>query len=197
MFVTYCYSLLMFDGNETSLNTWSGACSHVQELLDHLSARHDAYECIIVSDANTVFIDWILEARGLKHVFSRVITNPAVWMQEGRLMIQPYHSHTCATCADTPNLCKGHVLQEHLRSQPHGSYSRVLYLGDGSNDYCPIQGLGQSDAAFPRQGFPLAKLLQASVHRGKVQAAVVEWASATEVLAWVRQREAGQGAVAS
>jgi len=39
------------------------------------------------------------------------------------------------------------------------SYDRVVYVGDGRNDLCPVLGLTERDVAVVRKGYPLAKAL--------------------------------------
>jgi hypothetical protein len=52
--------------------TTSIPCFLPLQLLHHLSSRPDLYESIIISDANSWFIQQILEAKGLQGVFSQV-----------------------------------------------------------------------------------------------------------------------------
>ncbi|KAL4421430.1 hypothetical protein ABPG75_010721 [Micractinium tetrahymenae] len=95
-------------------------------------------DVIILSDANTVYIDTILEHHGLQQHVLAVHTNPAEW-RDGALRVGPYHTqpHGCRHCPS--NLCKGQVLTEFLSRQAAAgrAYSRVLYVGDGRGDYCP------------------------------------------------------------
>ena len=64
----------------------------------------------------------------------------------------------------------GKVLQDYLQSCPE-SYSRVVYVGDGRNDLCPVLGLTERDVAVVRKDYSLDGLLSeeslqfsASVH---------------------------------
>lgn len=54
------------------------------DLLTKLSSL-DYVEMIIVSDANSFFIDYILEKNGLKGAFSEIATNPAKFDESGML----------------------------------------------------------------------------------------------------------------
>ncbi|KAG1679772.1 hypothetical protein FOA52_012683 [Chlamydomonas sp. UWO 241] len=143
------------------------------ELLSFLGESPE-FECVIVSDANTLFIEWILASHGLTRTFSRVFTNPAQWtsMEPGpggggslpRLTVDHHHAHGCGTCH--VNLCKRAVLQgliaeQAASSDSGGAYDRILYVGDGGNDLCPATLLSPQDAVFARAGYPLAKALRA------------------------------------
>ena len=114
-------------------------------------------EVIIISDANTIFIECILQECGVRDVIKEVFSNPAQFEPSGRLRVKHYHSHTCGTCCHSPNLCKGHVLKDYLKANP--SYEKVIYAGDGRGDFCPAASLRKQDVVVCREGYPLAKLL--------------------------------------
>ncbi|MBA0703021.1 hypothetical protein Goari_026977 [Gossypium aridum] len=64
-----------------------------------------------MSDANTFFIETILEHHGLKECFLEINTNPGFVDQQGRLRIFPHHdftksSHGCQHPSCLPNMCK-------------------------------------------------------------------------------------------
>ncbi|XP_032549802.1 pyridoxal phosphate phosphatase PHOSPHO2 [Chiroxiphia lanceolata] len=103
-----------------------------------LLARTKSVDCIIVSDSNTVFIDWILKAADFHEVFDEVFTNPAAFSSTGYLTVQNFHAHHCAKCPK--NLCKRKVLKEFLDKQLERgvSYTQIMYIGDGGNDLCPV-----------------------------------------------------------
>ena len=181
-----------------------------QELLAYLSSRPDLFECIIISDSNTFFIDWCLEAHGVKGLFRHVFTNTASWLieEEGgacqwaagwqRLSIRPFHEapHGCPNCDS--NLCKRRVLQDVLdrRRKEGGRYEAVLYIGDGKNDLCPAQSLREhDDAVFPRVGYALHRTIVAEGEQGAnsnvIGAQVVAWESGLQVLQWLQERSLG------
>ena len=114
-------------------------------------------EAIVISDANTVFIECILQECGVRDVVKEVFSNPAQFEASGRLRVKHYHSHTCGTCSRSPNLCKGRVLNDYLRAHP--TYEKVVYVGDGRGDLCPALSLRKQDVVVCRDGYPLAKLL--------------------------------------
>lgn len=131
-----------------------------EQALKSVNAIHESRtaDCIIISDSNTIFIDTTLEECGAKGFFSAIFSNPAHFDVNGRLHVQAYHSHSCERCEHAPNLCKGRVLEEYRRL--HTDYDRVVYVGDGRNDYCPCLTLTQKDVVICREGYALAKLLK-------------------------------------
>ena len=122
--------------------------------------ENNSADSIILSDSNTMFINSILEGCGMRHMFKSVISNPAHFESDGRLRVEDYHSHTCETCQDAPNLCKGAVLKEYLFNCK--LYSKVVYVGDGANDYCPSMTLNEGDVVLCREGYPLSHCLLSS-----------------------------------
>ncbi|XP_057733036.1 inorganic pyrophosphatase 2-like [Arachis stenosperma] len=118
----------------------------------------------IVSDANLFFIETILEHLGIKEYFSEINTNPGYVNEEGRLRILPYHDfnkapHGCALCP--PNMCKGLIIEriQDSLSNNGDENKRIIYLGDGSGDYCPSLRLRERDFMMPRKNFPVWDLI--------------------------------------
>ena len=115
---------------------------------------------IFISDSNSVFIEAILHKQGLRHYFSKIITNPAHFDETGQLRIQHCHAHSCPRCTHSPNMCKGTLLREYLSA--NGPYSHVIYIGDGEGDICPSLTLESRDTVLARKGFRLAEALSSS-----------------------------------
>ncbi|KAF6139691.1 hypothetical protein GIB67_002496 [Kingdonia uniflora] len=121
-------------------------------IISAIKAAHAlGCELNIVSDANTFFIETILEHHALRGYFSEIHTNPSFIDEEGTLRILPYHEkfithpHGCSDlCA--PNMCKE-------------GKKRFIYLGDGKGDFCPSSKLGEGDFDMPRKNFPVWDLI--------------------------------------
>ncbi|XP_034991635.1 pyridoxal phosphate phosphatase PHOSPHO2 [Zootoca vivipara] len=157
----------------------------MKELLDFIGKHKDFFDCIIISDSNAIFIDWILKAADVSQVFDEVFTNPASFNDCGSLTVQNCHAHDCAKCPI--NLCKRKVLEEFLgHLKPKVKYSQVIYIGDGGNDLCPVMCLKKSDVVMPRQGYMLESLIsQLSQNLVPLEASVVVWSSGFEILAYL------------
>ncbi|KAL2501378.1 Inorganic pyrophosphatase 3 [Forsythia ovata] len=135
----------------------------------------------VVSDANEFYIKTILEHHGVYNCFSEIITNPTVVEDGGRLRIFPYHdmasSHGCNLCP--PNLCKGCVLEQIQSSISESERKRLIYVGDGRNDFCPTLKLDAQDFVMPRMNFPLFdRILNNPM---LVKAKVHEWSNGEEL----------------
>ncbi|KAL3644342.1 hypothetical protein CASFOL_012274 [Castilleja foliolosa] len=146
---------------------------HVIEVIK--SAHALGCDLKVVSDSNLFYIKAILEHYGVYDCFSEIITNPAV-VDGGRLRIFPHHdaasSHDCDLCP--PNLCKGLVIKQILASTIESKNSkRLIYVGDGMNDFCPTLKLVPGDCVMPRKNFPLwGRIMKNSE---LVKAEIYEW----------------------
>ena len=80
--------------------------SGMKELFEHL--LDDSYEVIIVSDANSLFIDWLLAKHDIREQVRHVYSNPAEVNEEGKLIIQYYHQQDWCNLSSR-NMCKGNI----------------------------------------------------------------------------------------
>lgn len=156
-------------------------------LLEYLHSQQQDFELAVVSDANMYFIETWLEHAGVRHLFRKIFTNPASFDGSGRLVLLPFHSHSCSGCPE--NMCKQVIFREYLsgRQKELGGvpFQRVFYIGDGANDICPSLALGPRDTAFPRRDFPMHRLLQSQA--GKFKANVVPWVSGEEIVGCLKK----------
>jgi len=168
--------------------------------LVELVSAGNAVEQIIISDANSEFIDLFVAHKALSKSFAVVYTNPAVWQDSGRLTVRPYHAstrggHGCELCPS--NLCKGSVVRQHLvslsGSDAARSVTRVVFVGDGQGDLCPCAQLrpGGLDLACVRRGYALDKLLQRQTKEGSpcpIRADIVYWSDGFELTRLLAER---------
>ncbi|XP_051022547.1 pyridoxal phosphate phosphatase PHOSPHO2 [Acomys russatus] len=157
--------------------------SGMKELLGFLSVNKDTFDCIIISDSNSVFVDWVLEAADFHGVFDSVFTNPAAFDNNGRLTVRNFHTHSCSRCPK--NLCKNAVLVEFVNEQLRKGvrYTRTVYIGDGGNDVCPVTLLKKNDVAMPRKGYTLHRTIaRMSQKLEPMESSVVVWSSGVEII---------------
>lgn len=142
-------------------------------------------ESIIISDANSMFIEHILKVNKLEDKFDRVFTNPAKFNDDGRLEIEMYHvQDTCSL--STINLCKGQILQDYIKERAKNNvrFTHVAFIGDGQNDFCPSLRLSQKDFVFPREGYSLVDYMKKmQAEQGlEIKANVHVWKSGLDIL---------------
>ncbi|KAH9391290.1 Phospho-2-dehydro-3-deoxyheptonate aldolase AroG [Tyrophagus putrescentiae] len=147
------------------------------------SGQKTAYEVIVISDANSFFINYTLQVHQLDAGVKKVFTNPAAFDPvTGVLQMERYHEQNwCPLSAR--NLCKGHVLKEYIakRGAEGVHFERVNYAGDGSNDLCPSLKLGPRDRVFPRVGYPLHKLTVAKAASKELQAPIFPFVGGEDI----------------
>ncbi|KAI8639481.1 phosphatase phospho-type [Parasitella parasitica] len=111
---------------------------------------------ILLSDANTFYIETILNAYNVSDCVTEIVTNPSYKDGQGRLRVQRYISasapqHNCQNLCSL-NICKGKELDQIIeRYGGGGSLKKIAYTGDGKNDFCPATRLRKTDAFFMRQ----------------------------------------------
>ncbi|CAG7850915.1 SubName: Full=Uncharacterized protein {ECO:0000313/EMBL:CCA72016.1} [Serendipita indica DSM 11827] len=136
-----------------------------------------------LSNANQVFIDTILKDKKLDTLFDRITTNPAEWTDDGLLVVRrkvdpngPQHS---CKVGCSPNMCKGEELTAFLAE--HEEYDKVVYIGDGSNDFCPVVRLRKQDMVLARRDRGLQRRIDRDGEKAGLQCEVVWWEGAWEV----------------
>jgi len=138
---------------------------------------------LCLSNSNSVYINTILQHQGLTDIFDEIITNPATWTDDGLLKIRRRidpdgPQHNC-TVGCSPNMCKGEELEAFI-ARTGRKFDRVVYVGDGSNDFCPILRMGSSDIAYVRSYRGLESRIKESVP-GPVKVIIKPWAGAWEI----------------
>ncbi|KDN35647.1 hypothetical protein K437DRAFT_230141 [Tilletiaria anomala UBC 951] len=146
----------------------------------------------LLSNSNTVYIDTILTEQGLQpptgpQIFTEIVTNPARFLPSGLLELKRRvpapgepgsREHGCAVGCSA-NMCKGEELDAFIaRHGGRQAFERIIYVGDGGNDFCPVLRLGAQDVAFVRLHRGLQKRI---LSEGGIQAAIRWWAGAWEM----------------
>jgi len=137
-----------------------------------------------LSNANSVFISTILQDKGLLGLFTEIVTNPAEWDESGllklRRRIDPAGVQHGCTVGCSANMCKGEELEAFLgRHKPE--FDRIIYVGDGGNDYCPVLRLRSQDAVLCRLQKGLERRIEKEGPKDGLKCQVYKWAQAWEV----------------
>ncbi|TFK73909.1 hypothetical protein BDN72DRAFT_834235 [Pluteus cervinus] len=157
----------------------------IRAVTDLKAKGNTTFLCI--SNANSVFISTILESKNLSNLFDTIITNPAEWTEDGLLALSrrippdgPQHSCPIGCSA---NMCKGDELDGWLtkNGKTYESYDRIVYIGDGSNDFCPIVKLRSQDLALCRNFGGLKKRIVRDGEKFGLRCQVKHWTGAWEV----------------
>lgn len=162
----------------------------MKQLLQHLHSKE--FQIIIISDANSIFIQEILLKNNLDYIFSKIYTNKAEFCdQTGCLKVQPFNESfnlnqelfNCPTQVCSTNICKGEVLKRHLCEIELSNLAEIIYVGDGRNDYCPGLCLRETDFFFVRENYSLSKLLDKRHNlRECIRSKIFKWQTAKDLL---------------
>lgn len=129
----------------------------------------------------------MLQHHGLTDIFSEIITNPASFTADGllevtrRVLASDPKQHKC-TVGCSANMCKGEELEAYLERQGgRSTYDRIVYIGDGSNDFCPLLRLTKNDLALVRFDYSLARRIAKEGETAGMTVPVSYWEGAWEV----------------
>ena len=167
-----------------SLEFTPGAGELIRTLKEDLNA-----EIIIISDSNTLFISELLDESGLTGYFAQVFTHPAEFDPQTNCL-QIKRTNPEIVCKEGKGkMCKGHILDSYIkqRSKEGQKFDKVVYVGDGVNDFCPITSLASTDLAFVRKGFGLEKHLAEKSNSDRINAKVVLWSEISTVSTVLKQ----------
>jgi len=145
----------------------------MRELFDFISKHPRIFECIIASDSNSWFIEYLLKHHKIADMFKDVFTHQGRW-ECGTLVVEPYTSkHECSKCP--VNMCKAEIV-----NYERVCFRQVVYIGDGNNDVCPVLSLRGGDLACPRKGFKLARMIK--MKQNAMEADLAYWTNAADLI---------------
>lgn len=143
---------------------------HMKDIFDFLKENKNQYNCIIISGAMKIIIEWILEYNGFNDLFSHIYANSGYIGEDNCLKFHGTTMKSCGMCSFS--ICKKEILKEHLEKT---KYDKIIYVGDGIIDYCPCTLLEEKDDLFPRKDFPLYQKIFEEDHIRNLKCNVISW----------------------
>ena len=151
----------------------------VQGMDQVLKKLHSDHDIIVISDSNTFQAQHALKYFGLDQYVSAVFSQPLNLSDNGQFVFSDLKSTWKAPCQyGGRNICKGQALMDYAGDK----YQKILYIGDGGNDFCPAMTLSENDIVMPRKDFKLDMKLQFN----KCKAEVKTWNSGQDILAFLQ-----------
>ena len=153
------------------------------DVFDVLRKHAGKYDCIILSHSNKYFIDILLEKYGIKDIFNIIYTYDCEWVNSNnQLVVKPFDEplNSCNICP--VDFCKGKCIKAHLNSieaKKSTLYDSVVYIGDGTADYCAALQLSKSDFVLVRKGYSLQKRIESS--GDSLEARYILWEFGSEI----------------
>jgi pyridoxal phosphate phosphatase PHOSPHO2 len=125
---------------------------------------------------------------GLTDLFSEIVTNPAHWdathsdhLHIGRRLLSTSPPHGC-TVGCLANMCKGDELDAYLVANGgKDSFDKIVYVGDGGNDFCPLLRMRQGDTGYVRKGFELDERVKEEGEKEGLKVDVKLWEQAWQI----------------
>lgn len=154
-----------------------------KELLDYLYSNKEHYEVIIMSATINYIIHWIMDHNGYKGLISHVHSNKCLIDKDNYFEYIKINCDKCLECGYF--LCKNRILKQILNNKNEENnevsndnkkkYKRILYAGDGANDYCAALLLKESDVLYFRKDYKLHDKLKVEEHKNRIKCSLVEW----------------------
>lgn len=174
----------------------------MRDLVLQLSQKSDSspyrIEMLILSDANTLFIEAILREQGIANAFGNQVHTNEVVLVDNKIVLPPTSSEQCGNASENAlcdwcgaNMCKSRILRKLYLpdGRQASSYKKVVYVGDGENDCCPMRLLSEEDVAFVRRGYRAEKLIATNDRQiaSAIRARIHYWTSGVEILDDLKQ----------
>ena len=151
----------------------------IETLLNFLKDNSDKYEPIIISNASYFNVEYILESRGYKNVFKKIICNKSKIDEDGMIYIFKNQPHNCDKC--NPCRCKAQNLKDFIGNNRR-NYDKIFFVCDGSNDFCFAKQLENTDCVFPRKDFAFCNILLDEEQKAKLKCDVRPFEEASSVV---------------
>lgn len=152
-----------------------------REVFNHLEANRDKFDMVLMTGGNTIYVEWVLEQHKLKNLVQHVYCNISHIVDNTYVKIRPYHVHSCDRCDKAQ--CKKEMFTEHLQKlEDSDKYKRLVFVGDGPNDYCASLVLRENDVLFPRKNYPLYNMLYNQGLIKTLKCDIIPWADGKVIL---------------
>ena len=157
----------------------------MKDLFNYLRKNKSKYEMIILSGDYDYSVNHILKYHGFLELFDDLILIKSIIQDEKseRLIFIPKDQfpHKCNLCISSQ--CKGLELKKYLDENREKQYSKLIFICDGGNDYCPCKKiLKKGDIVFPRVDYGLYKKLFEQKLINELECNVNPWKSADEII---------------
>ena len=131
-----------------------------KDLFDFLKSNQNKFEVILFSGCNTIFVEWVTQYRKIDNIIYKYYSNIAEYTSDGAIAVKPTHSHDCKDCEISQ--CKQTLLKDYLNERKNEkiNFKQMIFVGDGSNDFCLTKMLSEKDLVCYRIGYDLEKKIQ-------------------------------------
>lgn len=149
------------------------------DLFEYVNNNQNYYDSMIVSGANSLFINWIME-RYKQQI--ALFALPSNIEEDSFIKVDKMHEHNCNLCSFEQ--CKKKVISEYLENSKN-TYRNIIFIGDGHNDYCPAVWLKETDYILPREKYVLHKMILDNP--SKIISKVNPWKAGHDILRFLQK----------
>ena len=152
----------------------------METLLNFLRDHKEEYEPVIISNASSFNLDYILTKKGYKDIFKKIMCNKSKLDNDGMVYIFKNPAHNCDKC--NPCRCKAKNLNDFLGANNRRNYEKIYFICDGSNDFCLAKQLESSDCVFPRKDYAFCSILLDPEQKEKLKCEVRPFEDASSIV---------------
>lgn len=152
---------------------------NMKDVLDFLRNNKNKYKPIIISGSIKLIVQLILENYDSLDVIEEIYSHEAILDKDEYLQYIEKDYKNCGECSWA--ICKAVTLQGVLANDST-NYEKLIYIGDGLIDKCPIKILRENDSLFPRINYPLYKCLYEDGYINQCKCKVHPWEDGNKIL---------------
>ena len=154
----------------------------MEELFKFILEHQNNIDSVICTGNNIIVVDTFLKKNKLDNIIKYKICNNSELDNDNILKIT-YLNEKYENCKDCkPFLCKSLAIDNFFEKHKRESYNKVIFIGDGKNDFCFSKHLNEKDILFPRNGFSLYRILFNENKKNMIKAEIHPWENGTQIV---------------
>ena len=154
----------------------------MEELFKFILEHQNNIDSVICTGNNKIVVETVLKKNKLDNIIRYKICNNSEFDNDNILKIT-YLNEKYEHCNDCqPFLCKSLAMDNFFEKHKRESYNKVIFIGDGSNDFCFSKHLNENDILFPRKNFSLYNILYNDNKKNKIKAEIHPWENGIQIV---------------
>ena len=187
-------TLKMIKSHGTTLNEFNKVLEEIplskgmEELFTYIGKNKSKYEAVIMSSNYQYVIFHLLKHYNIFDIFSEIICTPSKESNSDEkdqfVYVLNNKPHNCPKC--NPCNCKSLDFKEFLSSHDMSKYEKIVFVGDGWNDFCLAKDLSDKDVVFARKHFVLYKKLFEENLKNSLKCKAEAWDDAKDIVKYLQ-----------
>ena len=186
-------TLKMIKSHGTTLNEFNKVLEEIplskgmDGLFSYIGKNKSKYEAIIMSSTYQYVISHLLKHYNIFDIFSEIICTPSREPNSDEkdqfVYVLDNKPHKCPKC--NPCNCKSQDFIDFLSSHDVNKYEKIVFIGDGLNDFCLAKELSGKDIVFARKNFVLYKKLFEENLKNSLKCKADVWDDAKDIVKYL------------